>query len=79
MSSSNEFAQAAANRDLKTVELLLKVGAKHNAKDKKDRTALTRAREKGHKKAIAFLEKAGAQRWPELSSTGRIDRFRCRK
>ena len=35
MSSSNEFAQAAANRDLKTVELLLKVGAKRNAQDKR--------------------------------------------
>ena len=62
MSSSNEFAQAAANRDLKTVELLLKVGAKRNAQDKRGRTALALAREKGRKKAIAFLEKAGAQR-----------------
>ena len=43
-------------------EVLLKVGAKANAKDKKGRTALALAREKGHRKAIAFLEKAGAQR-----------------
>ena len=62
MSSSNEFPQAASNSDRETVEVLLKVGAKANAKDKKGRTALALAREKGHRKAIAFLEKAGAQR-----------------
>ena len=45
----------------KMLGLLLKAGTKLNAKDRKGRTPLALAREKGHRKAITFLEKVGAQ------------------
>ena len=45
----------------KMLQLLLDRGAKINQKDKQGRTPLARAHEKGHTKAIAFLEAAGAQ------------------
>ena len=45
----------------KMLRLLLDHGAKVNQKDKLGRTPLARAREKDHKKAIAFLEAAGAR------------------
>ena len=44
----------------KMLELLLEHGAKPNQKDKQGRTPLKRAREKKHKKAIAYLEELGA-------------------
>ena len=44
----------------KMLQLLLDQGAKINQKDKQGRTPLARAHEKKHKKAIAFLEAAGA-------------------
>jgi ankyrin repeat protein len=43
------------------LKLLLEHGAKLNQKDKQGRTPLARAKEKKHKKAIAFLEAAGAR------------------
>ena len=45
----------------KMLQLLLENGARINQKDKQGRTPLARAYEKNHKKAIAFLEAAGAQ------------------
>ena len=45
----------------KMLRLLVDHGAKVNQKDKMGRTPLARAREKDHKKAIAFLEAAGAR------------------
>ena len=45
----------------KMLQLLLDHGAKINQEDSQGRTPLARAREKGHKKAIAFLEAAGAR------------------
>ena len=45
----------------KMVQLLLDHGAKINQKNKQGCTPLARAQEKKHKKAIAFLEAAGAK------------------
>ena len=45
----------------KMLQLLLDHGAKINQKDKQGRTPQARAQEKKHKKAIAFLEAAGAK------------------
>ena len=45
----------------KMLQLLLEHGARIDQKDSQGRTPLARAREKGHKKAIAFLEAAGAR------------------
>ncbi|MEE2831384.1 MAG: hypothetical protein VYD18_03405 [Candidatus Latescibacterota bacterium] len=42
------------------LKLLLDHGAKLNQKDSQGRAPLVRAREKKHKKAIAFLETEGA-------------------
>ena len=44
----------------KMLKLLLDYGAKLDQKDRQGRTPLTRAREKNRKKAITFLEAAGA-------------------
>ena len=44
----------------KMLKLLLDHGAKLNQKDSQGRTPLVRAREKKHKKAIAFFEAEGA-------------------
>jgi ankyrin repeat protein len=45
----------------KMLQLLIDYGAEINQKDKQRRTPLARAREKNHKKAVAFLEAAGAK------------------
>ena len=45
----------------KMLQLLLDHGARIDQEDSQGRTPLARAREKGHKKAIAFLEAAGAR------------------
>ena len=44
----------------KVVEVLLRQGADVNAKSNTDSTALTFAKEKGHKKIIAILRENGA-------------------
>ena len=44
----------------KMLQLLLEYGARIDQRDSQGRTPLARALEKGHKKAIAFLEAAGA-------------------
>jgi ankyrin repeat protein len=48
----------------KMLGLLLEHGAKANQKDKQGRTPLGRAREKKHKKAIAYREGAKPPRRP---------------
>ena len=45
----------------KMLQLLIDYGAEINQKDKQRGTPLARAREKKHKKAVAFLEAAGAK------------------
>ena len=45
----------------KMLQLLLEYGARLDQKDSQGRTPLARAREKKHRKAVAFLEAAGAR------------------
>jgi len=53
--------QAAREGDTETVKALIESGADVSTKDKDGRTALTRAKEKGHKEVVKILKKSGAK------------------